>query len=103
MGALERDNHKIASTYTKIEASPLAVVDRKRICEMLGGEKGWKLLTAEKQKQNMKVIVDCVTRVSSSRHSKRYRDKLVYQMDDTNKLQFCYGTDGKSVQYEDSV
>ena len=53
---------------------------------MLGGENGWQALKQEKIKHGIKVIVDCLTRVSSSRHGKQYRDKLVYEMDETGKL-----------------
>ncbi len=34
----------------------------------------------------MKIIVDCLTRVSSTRYNKKYRDKFIHEMDNKGKL-----------------
>ena len=87
MGALERDNVKTnTGFYDREDASPLAIIDRSRLCSMLGGNSEWEYLVKEKKRNNMKVILDCMTRVSSSRYDKKYRDKLVYELDEIGKL-----------------
>ena len=39
------------------------------------------MIKLAKQK-NIKVVLDCLTRVSSSRPSKKYRDKFVHTLDE---------------------
>lgn len=51
----------------------------------------------------MKIIVDCLARVSSSRMHKKYRDLINYGLDDSGKKKIMYGTDGRAVNYEDTA
>ena len=55
------------------------------------------------KKANIKVIIDCVTRISSSRNHRKYRDLMLYYLEDDGKKKICYGTDGQSINYEDSA
>jgi starch synthase len=51
----------------------------------------------------MKIVLDCLSRVSSSRPNKIYKDKFVYTLDENGKIAILYGTDGKSLQYDDTA
>jgi hypothetical protein len=51
----------------------------------------------------MKIVLDCLSRVSSSRPNKNYKDKFVYSLDENGKISILYGTDGKSLQYDDTA
>ena len=44
-----------------------------------------KLMTKAKE-LNMKIVLDCLTRVSSSRPNRIYKDKFVYSLDFEGKL-----------------
>ncbi len=57
--------------------------------------------TAKKFK--MKIVLDCLSRVSSSRPNQIYKDKFVYTLDENGKIAILYGTDGKSLQYDDTA
>lgn len=110
MGALERDNGLIVDEDTnqpieikRPEASPLAVIDRSEVNRMLGGSKGYQKLMDEANKVKMKILVDCMSRVSSTRPHRRYRKNLLQTMDAEGKRTLCYGTDGRSVNYEDTA
>lgn len=58
--------------YRKPHASPTALTHRALPCRMLGGPEEFKKLVQSSHEEGIKVIVDCSTRVSSSRMSKRY-------------------------------
>lgn len=51
----------------------------------------------------MKIVIDCLTRISSSRGHRKYRDLMLYYLDDEGKRHICYGTDGQSINYDDSA
>ena len=51
----------------------------------------------------MKIILDGLAKVSSSRPNKIYKDKFVYTLDENGKLCIFYGSDGKSLTYEDTA
>lgn len=51
----------------------------------------------------MKIILDSLTRVSSSRPNKVYKDKFIYTLDEFGKQVIFYGSDGKSLIYEDTA
>lgn len=70
---------------------------------MLGGDEGFKLLMQQAQKSKMKIIIDCLTRISSSRNHRKYRDLLLHYLDEEGKKRICYGTDGQSINYDDSA
>jgi len=89
--------------YKKENASALAVTSRDTPCEMLGGAPGFKSLLSKAKKEGVKIIVDCLARISSSRHHRKYRDLLLHYLDEDGKRHICYGTDGQSLKYEDSA
>ena len=45
---------------------------------MLGGQRGFRDLMNEAKKNNISIILDSLARVSSSRPSRKYRDKFTY-------------------------
>ncbi len=47
--------------------------------------------------------MDSVSRVSSSRPHKKYKDKFMSILDEDGKTVICYGTDGRSLCYEDTA
>ena len=110
MGALERDNDISYDEETaepidiaNKESSPMAITNRTKISSLLGGDKAFKSLMMKCKKLSIKVILDSLSRVSSSRANRKYRDVLLRYMDNKGKIQICYGTDGQSVQYDDST
>ena len=110
MGALERDNNIAYDEETgkaidiaNTEASPMAITNRSSISSLLGGEEDFKSLINKAKSLNMKIIVDSLCRISSSRANRKYRNVLLRYLDNYSKLQLCYGSDGKSVHYEDST
>ena len=110
MGALERDNNIAYDEETgkpidiaDNEASPMAITNRGSISSLLGGEDDFKSLVNKAKSLNMKIIIDSLCRISSSRANRKYRKVLLRYLDSHSKLQLCYGSDGKSVQYEDST
>lgn len=42
----------------------------------------------------VKIIVDCLTRIASSRHHRKYKDLMLYYLDEDGKMKIMYGTDG---------
>ena len=110
MGALERDNNIAYDEETgkaidiaNTDASPMAITNRSSISSLLGGEEDFKSLVNKAKSLNMKIIVDSLCRISSSRANRKYRNVLLRYLDNYSKLQLCYGSDGKSVHYEDST
>lgn len=109
MGALERDNgmEYNASTgqksFLRPNASCLAITCRKTPCSMLGGGEAFTSLCDEAAKNDVKIMIDCLTKVSSSRPHKKYRNCFLYTLDDEGKRMVCFGTDGRSINYEDTA
>ena len=89
--------------YKRADAAPLAVTDRVTPCEMLGGEQGFKRVVAKANEKGIKVIVDCLARISSSRHHRKFRELLLSYLDDQGIKRICYGTDGHAQNYEDTA
>lgn len=48
-------------------------------------------------------MVDCVVRVSSSRPHKRYKGLEVRSLDEKGVEGVCRGTDGRSIEYDESM
>ena len=70
---------------------------------MLGGEKGLKgVMKAAKQSQ-VKIVTDCLARISSSRHHRKYKDLLLHYLDEDGRRHICYGTDGQAQKFEDTA
>lgn len=110
MGALERDNQIIIDDDTNeildvnnSEASPMAVTCRASISKFLGGENDFNSLIKTAKNLSMKIIIDSLTRISSSRPHRKYRKILLNTLDKNGKMTICYGSDGHSVNYEDSA
>lgn len=70
---------------------------------MLGGALGFKELTKKATELNMRVLVDCLTRVSSSRASKIYRNLMVNTIDQQGKKVPLFGSDGRGIVFEDTT
>jgi len=108
MGTLERDNNPSYNKYSgetdfrKEDASPLASVDRSRISEMLGGEEGLRNIMSAAKKNNVKIIVDSLARISSSRHGQKYKSLLLNYLDEDGRIHIAYGTDGQAQKFEDT-
>ncbi len=51
----------------------------------------------------MKIIIDCLARIGSSRHHRKYKDLLLHYLDYEGRSQICYGTDGQAHDYEDTL
>lgn len=114
MGALERDNQlsiaksadpsvRIITKIGNVDASPMATTCRSTISSLLGGDKAFVNLLNVASANKVKILVDCLARISSSRHHKRYRDLLLNSLDDKGKLNYIYGADGYTVNYEDTA
>lgn len=110
MGALERDNQIAYDEETgeaidiaNTEASPMAITCRSSISSLLGGDPAFRSLMNKAKKLSMKVILDSLARISSSRANRKYKNILLHYLDNNGKVQICYGTDGHSVHYEDSA
>ena len=105
MGVFQRDNVELKGNayqyyqdqrnqYKKADASPLAVTDRTTACKMLGGEQGFLRVVQKAKTEGLKVIVDCLARISSSRHHRKFKDLLLHYLDNEGRRRICYGTDG---------
>jgi hypothetical protein len=110
MGALERDNQIVydEKTCEVIDiadslSSPMAITCRASISSLLGGDKAFSSLIKKSKKFSIKILVDMLARVSSSRFHRKYRNILLNTIDEKGKVNNCYGTDGHSVSYEDSA
>jgi glycosidase len=81
----------------------MAITCRRSPSTMLGGEKAFKELLNRAKELNIKILVDSATRISSARPHKRYRKHLLQKLDKENKLVGLYGTEGRSLSYEDTA
>ena len=100
IGVLERDVY-----LNKSEGliSPMAIINRSKICSLLGTEKEFKQIVEESKKNNIKIFVDILSSVSSSHFHKKYNNLNLYYVDKCGKLQCLFGTEGDNVKYEDSM
>lgn len=100
MGTLERDNYPFLDSqtneinYIKPDASFLAITSRETPNIMHGGKEAFKKVIEVAKNNNIKVIVDSLSRISSSRHHRKYKNLLLYYLDEFGKRNICYGTDG---------
>ncbi len=69
---------------------------------MLGGKLAFKDLSNKANSLGMRIIVDCLTRISSSRAHKKYKDLQIYQLDNQGKKTTVFGSDGRAIFYEDT-
>ena len=108
MGTLERDNYPVSlsshsTEYRRDDASALACVDRSRVNKMLGGDKGLMGVMRSAKKNQVKIITDCLARISSSRHHRKYKNLLLHYLDEDGRRHICYGTDGQAQKFEDTA
>jgi len=79
----------------------MAITWRSRVNTMMGGDQAFKSMKKQAEKLQMKIILDSVSRVSSSRPLKVYRDKML-KISDEGKIEIFYGTYGRSKEFEDT-
>lgn len=109
MGTLERDNqpfnHKYneRTEYRRDDASAQASVDRSMPNKMLGGEQGLRGIMRAAKHHRVKIIVDSLARISSSRHNRKYNKHLLHYLDEDGRRNICYGTDGQQQKFEDTA
>jgi len=102
MGTLQRDNYPFTNKYTnqteyrKDDASPLAVTSRNQANKMLGGDAGLKAIVDKAKTRNIKIVVDTLARISSTRHHRKYKDLLLHHLTEEGRRDICYGTDGQA-------
>ena len=93
MGALESDNNIAYDEETgkaidiaNADASPMAITNRSSISSLLLGEEDFKSLINKEKSFNMKIIVDSLCRISSSRSNRKYLNVLLRNLDNYSKL-----------------
>lgn len=102
MGTLERDNYPYQTQYSdhveyrRDDASPLAAINRSKPNNMLGGEQGLMGVMQAAKENRVKIIVDSLARISSSRHHRKYKNLLLNYLDEDGRRHICYGTDGQA-------
>jgi hypothetical protein len=79
------------------------VTTRDSANKMLGGDAGLKQVVKRAKKKGIKVIVDSVARISSSRHHRKYKDMLLHYLNEDGRRMICYGTDGQAKAFEDTA
>ena len=99
IGVLERDVYLSKSE----NVSPYSIINRSKICSLLGTEKDFIKLVDECAKMNIKVFVDMLSSISSSHYHKKYNNLNLNYVDKYGKLQCLFGTEGDSVNYEDNM
>jgi hypothetical protein len=58
---------------------------------------------AQAKASKMKIVVDCLSRISSSRNHRKYRDLMLSYLDENGRKNIMYGTDGQAINYEDTA
>ena len=109
LGALERD-HGVTKNpntgkkmYKRTDVSPVAVTCRKAINSFLGGKEEFKKLMETAKENDLKIMIDCLMRVSSSRPNQRYKDLLLQWVDEDGKLEYAYGSEGRGRKYDETI
>jgi len=100
IGVLERD---VYLNKTEATISPMAVINRSKICSLLGTEQEFKQIIEEGKKNDIKVFIDMLSSVSSSHFHKKYNNLNLNYIDKFGKLQCLFGTEGDSIKYEDNM
>jgi starch synthase len=70
---------------------------------MLGGEQGLRGVMRAAKQNRVKVVVDSLARISSSRHHRKYKKLLLNYLDEDGRRHICYGTDGQAQKFEDTA
>ena len=63
---------------------------------MLGGDAGLKAIVDKAKTRNIKIVVDTLARVSSTRHHRKYTDLMLHYLTEDGRRDICYGTDGQA-------
>ncbi|CAG9314556.1 unnamed protein product [Blepharisma stoltei] len=100
MGALERDT---GTDLQNPNASPLALTCRATACSLLGGAPEFKNLMSEAKDVGMRILVDCVARISSKNYHRRYKNKSLYTRNSEGLPVVCHGSEGRALKFEDSM
>ena len=100
IGVLERD---IYLDKTEVVISPMAIINRSKICSLLGTEDEFKQIIEEGKKNNIKITIDILSSISSSHYHKKYNNLNLNFVDKLGKLQNLFGTEGDTVKYEDNM
>ena len=96
IGILERD-------YTLQNPSPYSIIDRSGLNKVFGEENNFINLINESKKNNIKIFVDLLSRISSSHYNRKYKNLLLNYTDKRGKVQVLYGAQGISLNYEDNM
>ena len=109
-GALERDNDIIYDEDTKNvidiakkDSSFSAVTSLCNISTLLGGDELFLSLVKKAHNLNMKIIIDSFGRISSTKYHRKYKNLLLQYIDKDAINKIYYGSDGKSIKYEESA
>jgi starch synthase len=81
----------------------MAVTCRDKPNSMHGGDQEFSQLISEAKRQGVKIIVDSLARISSSRAHRKYKDLMLHYLDQEGRKRICYGTDGLAMHYEDTA
>ena len=109
MGALERD-HGVTKNpntgkimYKRTDVSPAAVTCRKTMNSLLGGKEEFLKLMETAKENDLKIMIDCFMRVSSSRPNQRYKNLLLQWVDEDGLLEYAYGSEGRGRKYNETI
>mmetsp|Transcript_23357 Transcript_23357/g.20288 ORF Transcript_23357/g.20288 Transcript_23357/m.20288 type:complete len:198 (-) Transcript_23357:708-1301(-) len=83
--------------------NPLAVTSRNTVNSLLGGAGEFKKVVKTAKEKKIRVVVDALSRISSSHPNRKYRKLLLNHIDDEGKMCTSYGGEGRSDQYEDTI
>ena len=97
IGCLERDN------YIDDNTSPFAITNRSKISSLLGGDDEFKQVMEKAKELKIKIFLDLLARISSSRYSKKYKNLNLNYLDETGKVQILYGCEGNSKTSDDNM
>jgi starch synthase len=112
MGALERDNNlaygedgKVMWNVVRkpIESSPLAIINRTLPNSLLGGAEGLEAMIQVAKQKGVRIILDFVTRIGSSKFHKKYAPYTMFMIDSKGKKVPFFGSDGRGWDYEDTA
>jgi hypothetical protein len=81
----------------------LSPIDKSTPNRFLGGEKDFDTLISTSNEVGIKIVVDCTTRLSARLAHRKYRDLVIYVLDDEENLKILPGTDGRQFIWNDSV
>jgi len=96
IGVLDRDN-------TLTNSTPYSLIDRSEINKSFGTEKDFLNLIRESERNNIKIFLDSLSRISSSHFHRKYKNLLLNYTDKQGKVQILYGAQGISLNYEDNM